>query len=202
MSTERARQTRAARTAADASADTAGRRQARVDTCAGQAAACRAVDHRTFLASCILARLIVSDSGGVQEECTVLKRPLIVVRNSTERPESIDAGFGHLVQPGPAIGEIGKSPLADPLLDRRLAEIRVPMGTAARASGSLRASGAPSTDPLWLHLTPAGSSCGNSEVTDHPDGLDLRWRPSSFGQGRTERASRTSGRGFAGAPES
>ena len=41
------------------------------------------------------ARLIVSDSGGIQEECTVLKRPLIVVRNSTERPESVTAGFAH-----------------------------------------------------------------------------------------------------------
>ncbi len=86
------------------------------------------VDHRTFLALCALARLIVSDSGGVQEECTVLKRPLIVVRNSTERPESIDAGFAHLVQPGPAIGEIGRSLLCDPLLDATLAEIPCPYG--------------------------------------------------------------------------
>ena len=59
-------------------------------------------DHRTFLGLATHARLIVSDSGGVQEECTVLKRPLIVVRNSTERPESIEAGFAHLVQPGTA----------------------------------------------------------------------------------------------------
>src|SRR5580693_6676637 len=57
-------------------------------------------DHRTFLGLARHARLLVSDSGGVQEECTVLKRPLIVVRNSTERPESIEAGFAHLVQPG------------------------------------------------------------------------------------------------------
>ena len=47
------------------------------------------VDHRTFLGLARQARLIVSDSGGVQEECTVLKRPLIVVRNSTERPEAL-----------------------------------------------------------------------------------------------------------------
>jgi len=49
------------------------------------------VDYRTFLGLASLASLIVSDSGGLQEECTVLKRPLIVVRNSTERPESIAA---------------------------------------------------------------------------------------------------------------
>ena len=48
-------------------------------------------DHRTFL-GLRLARLLVSDSGGLQETGTVLKRPLIVVRNSTERPESVRRG--------------------------------------------------------------------------------------------------------------
>jgi UDP-N-acetylglucosamine 2-epimerase (non-hydrolysing) len=42
-------------------------------------------DHRTFLGLARHARLLVSDSGGVQEECMVLRRPLIVARNSTER---------------------------------------------------------------------------------------------------------------------
>lgn len=43
-----------------------------------------------FLSLASTARLLVSDSGGVQEECTVLKRPLLVVRNSTERPEALE----------------------------------------------------------------------------------------------------------------
>lgn len=85
-------------------------------------------DHRTFLGLASLARLLVSDSGGVQEECTVLKRPLIVVRNSTERPESIAAGFAHLVQPGPAIGDLGRKLIADAGLTRRLAAIPCPFG--------------------------------------------------------------------------
>jgi len=85
-------------------------------------------DHRTFLGLASLARLLVSDSGGVQEECTVLKRPLIVVRNSTERPESITAGFAHLVQPGPAIGDLGRELIADAGLVRRLAAIPCPFG--------------------------------------------------------------------------
>jgi UDP-N-acetylglucosamine 2-epimerase (non-hydrolysing) len=85
-------------------------------------------DHRTFLGLASLARLLVSDSGGVQEECTVLKRPLIVVRNSTERPESITAGFAHLVQPGAAIGDLGRKLIADRGLARRLAAIPCPFG--------------------------------------------------------------------------
>jgi len=85
-------------------------------------------DHRTFLALARHARLLVSDSGGVQEECTVLKRPLIVVRNSTERPEAIDAGFAHLVQPGPAIGDLGRRLIGDDGLNERLAGVPSPYG--------------------------------------------------------------------------
>jgi UDP-N-acetylglucosamine 2-epimerase (non-hydrolysing) len=85
-------------------------------------------DHRTFLGLARHARLLVSDSGGVQEECTVLKRPLIVVRNSTERPESIDAGFAHLVQPGPVIGNLGRELIGDQGLSDRLAAIACPYG--------------------------------------------------------------------------
>jgi UDP-N-acetylglucosamine 2-epimerase (non-hydrolysing) len=85
-------------------------------------------DYRTFLALASLARLIVSDSGGIQEECTVLKRPLIVVRNSTERPESIAAGFAHLVRPGEAISELGRQLIADPKLAARLSAISCPFG--------------------------------------------------------------------------
>jgi UDP-N-acetylglucosamine 2-epimerase (non-hydrolysing) len=85
-------------------------------------------DHRTFLGLARHARLLVSDSGGVQEECTVLKRPLIVVRNSTERPESIDAGFAHLVQPGPVLGDLGRQLIGDPGLAGRLARVACPYG--------------------------------------------------------------------------
>jgi UDP-N-acetylglucosamine 2-epimerase (non-hydrolysing) len=85
-------------------------------------------DHRTFLGLARHARLLVSDSGGVQEECTVLKRPLIVVRNSTERPESIEAGFAHLVQPGPVISDLGRQLIGDDGLSERLAAIPCPYG--------------------------------------------------------------------------
>ena len=85
-------------------------------------------DHRTFLALASLARLLVSDSGGLQEECTVLKRPLIVVRNSTERPEAMATGFAHLVPPGPRIGDLGRQLISDAALAGRLAAIPSPYG--------------------------------------------------------------------------
>ena len=36
--------------------------------------------------------IILSDSGGVQEEACILKTPLITIRNSTERPETLNIG--------------------------------------------------------------------------------------------------------------
>jgi UDP-N-acetylglucosamine 2-epimerase (non-hydrolysing) len=101
----------------------------------------RPADHRTFLGLARYARLLVSDSGGVQEECTILKRPLIVVRNSTERPESIEAGFAHLVQPGPLISDLGRQLMGDEGLSERLAAIPCPYGdgrASERIAGLLR----------------------------------------------------------------
>jgi len=52
-----------------------------------------------FLALAMHAAVLVSDSGGIAEEVTVLKRPLVVVRRSTERRESVEAGFARMVAP-------------------------------------------------------------------------------------------------------
>ncbi|MDT4938256.1 MAG: hypothetical protein QOG80_1927 [Pseudonocardiales bacterium] len=46
------------------------------------------MDGPAFLGLAAEAAVLVSDSGGVQEEVTVLGRPLVVVRRSTERPEA------------------------------------------------------------------------------------------------------------------
>jgi len=47
------------------------------------------------------AWLIVSDSGGVQEEAPTLGKPLLVLRDTTERPEVLEVGVGRLVGTGP-----------------------------------------------------------------------------------------------------
>ena len=43
------------------------------------------------------ARLVLTDSGGVQEECAALGKPVLVLRHDTERPEAVDAGVAVLV---------------------------------------------------------------------------------------------------------
>jgi UDP-N-acetylglucosamine 2-epimerase (non-hydrolysing) len=43
------------------------------------------------------SHLILTDSGGIQEEAPVLGKPALIMRETTERPEVIDAGMGRLV---------------------------------------------------------------------------------------------------------
>jgi len=66
-----------------------------------------------FLALAARATVLVSDSGGVQEECTVLKVPLAVIRRSTERPEAIEAGFAKLVPPEGDVASIVNAMIED-----------------------------------------------------------------------------------------
>jgi UDP-N-acetylglucosamine 2-epimerase (non-hydrolysing) len=58
----------------------------------------RPLEYPQLLALAQRARLIVTDSGGLQEEATVLKKPIIVVRRSNERPE-IEGVFGCRIPP-------------------------------------------------------------------------------------------------------
>lgn len=46
--------------------------------------------------------LVVSDSGGVQEEAPSLGRPLLILRENTERPEAVESGCARLVGGSPA----------------------------------------------------------------------------------------------------
>jgi len=54
-------------------------------------------DYFGFVQLMRLAHIIVTDSGGVQEEAPALGKPVLVLRNVTERPEAIEAGVAKLV---------------------------------------------------------------------------------------------------------
>ena len=55
------------------------------------------VDYADFVALMRESWLIVSDSGGVQEEAPSLGKPLLILRENTERPEAIESGVARLV---------------------------------------------------------------------------------------------------------
>jgi UDP-N-acetylglucosamine 2-epimerase (non-hydrolysing) len=59
------------------------------------------LNYKDFIAVMKSTWLIVSDSGGVQEEAPSLGKPLFVLRENTERPEAIRAGVAKLVGGNP-----------------------------------------------------------------------------------------------------
>jgi UDP-N-acetylglucosamine 2-epimerase (non-hydrolysing) len=56
------------------------------------------------------AHIILTDSGGIQEEAPSLGRPVLVMRETTERPEGVDAGTVRLVGTDPEriVGELSR----------------------------------------------------------------------------------------------
>src|SRR5690606_23959146 len=55
------------------------------------------LDYAPFVAVMRRAYLILTDSGGIQEEAPVLGKPVLVLRETTERPEAVAAGTARLV---------------------------------------------------------------------------------------------------------
>jgi len=51
-----------------------------------------ALDFLSFLRFERYARLILTDSGGVQEEACILQVPCVTLRDNTERPETVEIG--------------------------------------------------------------------------------------------------------------
>ncbi|WP_434700305.1 non-hydrolyzing UDP-N-acetylglucosamine 2-epimerase [Pseudomonas sp. D1-1] len=58
---------------------------------------CTPLDYAPFVAAIKRSYLIISDSGGVQEEAPALGKPVLVLRTETERPEAVDLGVVKLV---------------------------------------------------------------------------------------------------------
>lgn len=63
----------------------------------GRLTLCPPLDYPALLWCLRRSVLVLTDSGGIQEEGAALSVPVLVLRNTTERPELIDAGAGMLV---------------------------------------------------------------------------------------------------------
>ncbi|MFC4762379.1 non-hydrolyzing UDP-N-acetylglucosamine 2-epimerase [Dyella koreensis] len=79
--------------------------------------------------------LILTDSGGVQEEAPALAKPVLVLREQTERPEAIDAGVAKLV--GTDTGRIVAAAMH--LLDDASSYARMAKGTSPYGDGKAAA---------------------------------------------------------------
>ncbi len=58
---------------------------------------CEPVEYPSFVALMTRCHVILTDSGGIQEEAPSLGKPVLVMRNTTERPEGVAAGLAKLV---------------------------------------------------------------------------------------------------------
>jgi UDP-N-acetylglucosamine 2-epimerase (non-hydrolysing) len=75
------------------------------------------------------AHILITDSGGIQEEGPSLGKPVLVTREKTERPEAVSAGTAVLVGPDEnRIVEQASLLLNDPELHRRRSLVHNPYG--------------------------------------------------------------------------
>lgn len=96
------------------------------------------LDYAGFVPVMRRADLILSDSGGVQEEAPAFGRPVLVLRETTERPEGCDAGTARLVGTDEeTIFAAASELLADPDAYRAMANAVSPYGDG-RASARIR----------------------------------------------------------------
>ena len=58
---------------------------------------CGPMEYGPFVSAMKRAALVLTDSGGVQEEAPALGTPVLVLRNESERPEAIEPGVARLV---------------------------------------------------------------------------------------------------------
>jgi UDP-N-acetylglucosamine 2-epimerase (non-hydrolysing) len=87
------------------------------------------MSYRDFVMNAAAAALIISDSGGVQEEAPHLGTHLLVPRSNTERPEGIETGWVQLVRVDrTAILEAALEKLAAPTIQPVPIDERAPFG--------------------------------------------------------------------------
>lgn len=93
-----------------------------------------------FVALMARSHVILTDSGGIQEEAPSLGKPVLVTRDTTERPEAVTAGTAKLVGSNPAviIHEVSRL-LTDATYYRSMATAHNPFGDGQATGRILRA---------------------------------------------------------------
>ncbi len=93
------------------------------------------LDYLNFVAMMEAAKIVLTDSGGIQEEAPSLGKPVLVMRDTTERPEGVEAGTALLVGANAdrIVGEVSRL-LDNPADYDRMAKAHNPYGdgTASR----------------------------------------------------------------------
>lgn len=103
---------------------------------------CEPLSYGPFVTAMKQACIILTDSGGVQEEAPALGKPVLVMRNESERPEAIEAGVAVLVGPNrDRIVTEACRLLSDPAAYARMARGTSPYGDGRAAERTVAAIG-------------------------------------------------------------
>lgn len=103
------------------------------------------IDYEPFANLMNRATLIMTDSGGLQEEAPALGKPVLVLRDTTERPEALDAGTVKLVGTNQAeVYDAAKILLTDTVAYKKMAEAQSPYGDGHAAERIVKTL-------LWRH---------------------------------------------------
>lgn len=96
-----------------------------------------ALDYPHFVRLLDRAHIILTDSGGVQEEAPLLGKPILVLRETTERPEGVAEGAARVIgtEAGRIVAECARL-LDDPTAHAAMAQVRTPYGDG-RAAGRI-----------------------------------------------------------------
>lgn len=112
---------------------------------------CEPLDYASFIAAMKRAYLILTDSGGVQEEAPALGKPVLVLRQETERPEAIEIGVVKLI--GTEVDVIISE--AQQLLDNTVAYAAMAKGVSPYGDGK---SAARIVEVLRAHFRARGAA--------------------------------------------
>jgi len=97
------------------------------------------LDYFEFVAAMREAHFILSDSGGVQEEAPWLGKPVLVLRDETERPEAVECGVARIVgADGRRLFETADKLLRDPSYYRAMSSGASPYGDGNAAGRILQ----------------------------------------------------------------
>ena len=130
---------------------------------------CEPLDYGPFVTAMKRAWLVLTDSGGVKRRPPALGKPVLVLRNETERPEAVQEGVVELVgtERRRIVGRVAAL-LDDEAAYHRMAKGSSPMGTARRRSASSN---------IWRNGVIGGESglCSAGALLQfHPTGAPLR----------------------------
>ena len=96
-------------------------------------------DYLPFIYLMQRCTLIVTDSGGIQEEAPGLAKPVLVTRDTTERPEAIAAGTARLIGTSEhALFEHASELLDDVASYKHMAKAKNPFGDGHAAARIIR----------------------------------------------------------------